>query len=203
MAEVAKERATALRRSLKQEKKQHRKAPSLSEAETFFLRGLLLDDNHAEPKDSAAPVSAKQEGDTSNNNVPRGLNDEVLFSLPPPSNLPEQKTELPAHHKPAKRWSTRGLWKAHEEGFLPNILKKAVNAAEEEGKEMTENEGKGGDHTEQTDDIEDYDEIASDVEVRRDSRSDVSDASSWDENDHQDTYDTWEVRRRCHVLETK
>ena len=188
MTEVAKARATVLRRSLKQDKQFHRKTPSLSDAETYFLRGLLLDDT--EPQDLTP------HGD-SNSDGPRSLSDEMLFSLPPPSNLSGQKSELPAHHKPAKRRSNRGLWLAHEEGFHPNILKLAAKTADSEGKDTSENKGQDSENTEPMEELEDYDDIASDVEVRRDSRSDVSEASSWDEDDHQDNYDTWEVRHSC------
>lgn len=191
MAEVAKERAVALRKSLKEEM-QHARKPSLSDAEAFFLGALLLD----EPKRDDEEAIGKQ-GDNQGEDGERELSDEILFSLPPPESLTGQKAELPAHHKPAKRFSVKGLWKAHEKGFHPGkLLRQAAKSAEEDplaGTDVSTGEYKRTECTAETENDED-DDAASDVEVRPDIRSDASSAaSSWDENDHVDNFDTWEV----------
>lgn len=194
MAQEAKERAVALRITLKQEMLQRK--PSFSEEEAFVLRGLLLDTPpQNEPHHQDDPAKT-------NHNNKRQLSDEILFSLPTPAELSNQKAELPAHHKPAKRRSTLGLWKAFECGFSPSVLlRKAALVAGDEplcGKEIehpcSSEMKEPQDDEVPTEEEEDDDDIASDVEVRPDSKSDASAASSWDENDHQDTYDTWEVR---------
>ena len=201
MAQVAKERAVALRKSLKQEMLQRK--PSFSEAEAFVLRGLLLD--------TTTPSNAHNEQDAQENETainpadsPRELSDEILFSLPTEAQLLGQKAELPPHHKPAKRRSTLGLWKAFEGGFSPNtLLRRAAEVAGEDklaGKEVsaTQPTASNRSETERTDDDKDDeedDDIASDVEVRPGTKSDASAASSWDEDEHQDNFDTWEVRR--------
>lgn len=197
MAQEARERAVNLRKSLKQEMSQRR--PSFSEAEEFVLRGLLLD---TPPKDEAKGETAD---DT---NSAKELSDEVLFSLPTREELSIKRAELPAHHKPAKRRSTLGLWKAFEGGFHPAALlrKAAIDAGEDRitGREITSRHQptRSNEDVEKSDENDDEDvvpdedaDIASDVEVRRDSKSDVSVASSWDEGDHQDNFDTWEVRQ--------
>jgi hypothetical protein len=195
MTEAAKERAIALRKTLKYEMQ---RKPSLSEAEAFMLHGLLID-SQGNVRENSAQSIEQNEGDSSS----RQLSDEILFSLPPPNAL--QKEELPAHHKPAKRRSTLGLWRAHEEGVLPQILKVASRIMDHDsiaGKEIVTGDTGGGEATSISQDQGvpsadvDNEDIASDVEVRPlrpDSNSDASSASSWDENEHQDNYDTWEV----------
>lgn len=193
MAQVAKERAAALRKTLKEEMLQRR--PSFSDAEAFVLRGLLLDT----PKEDSIEATVDP-ADNHAEKYTRELSDEILFSLPTEAEFSNQKAELPSHHKPAKRRSTLGLWKAFEFGFSPNILlRKAALVAGEEpltGKEIgqcNETENTEDDEVVELDD-EDEEDIASDAEVRPDAKSDGSLASSWDEDDHQDNYDTWEVR---------
>ena len=193
MAQDAKERAVALRITLKQEMLQRK--PSFSEEEAFVLRGLLLDT-------SSQNEAHHQDDSAKKNNNTRQLSDEILFSLPTPAELSNQKAELPMHHKPAKRRSTLGLWKAFECGFSSSVLlRKAALVAGDEplrGKEIehpcSSDMKEPQDDEVPTEEEEDDDDIASDMEVRPDSISDASAASSWDENDHQDTYDTWEVR---------
>ena len=204
MADVSRERSMGLREtreSLKQEMQKRR--PSFSEAEAFFLRSLLLDEpNNAEEE----PLLANQNG--TKDSTLKSLSGEILFSIPPANSLSETRTELPDHHKPAKRRSIVALWKAHEKGVHPSILvKKAAIAAGDdplEGREViTSEDKKENKDTECTDeaDIEDnVDDIASDLEVRPDSKSDASAASSWDEDDHQDNFDTWEVSQIMFVI---
>lgn len=193
MTEVDNQRAAALHQH-----ELHRK-PSLDEVEQFMLHGLLIDPQNAAVNESVQSTEATI------NSAGRELSDEVLFSLPPQNAL--QKAELPAHHKPAKRRSTLGLWKAHEEGVLPQLLRLASKIADHDsiaGKEIATGDMGGDDEAAKAisqdkaaggGGEEDDDDIASDVEVRPDSNSDASSASSWDENEHQDTYDTWEVLR--------
>jgi hypothetical protein len=178
------EQAPALRRSLltaEQKQQLHRK-PSFSPAEAFVLHGLLidpaLDQACSEHSDSQKPPDRHD-----SNNGDHVLSDEVLFSIPP--TLP--KAVLPSHHNPARRRSILGLWKAHEQGIHPRQL--VVKAVEDlTSAERTENTHDAA----LTDDDDDSTGAASDDEVR-------SEASSWDENDHPDTYDTWEVSS-CHNL---
>ena len=205
MAQDAKERAVALRKSLKQEML-HQWRPSFSDAETFVLRGLLLDtpQQHTDAADEQKDELVIPVNDTPESG--KELSDEILFSLPhEATEFSGQKAELPTHHKPAKRRSTLGLWKAFESGCSPNtLLRKAALVAGEaplSGKNIQGPVPRNDtEKTEQRDEAipeEEDDDIASDVEVRPDSKGDDSSASSWDENDHQDNFDTWEVSLLC------
>ena len=195
MAEVARKRAVALRKSLKEYKYMHTRKPSLDDAEAFVLGALLLDE---EPKQRNNPNTLdnneKPEDNPQDDEEKRKLSTEILFSLPPAETLTGQRAELPPHHKPAKRFSVKALWHAHEQGYHASALvrqSRKLSATTEEEPLLGRDVSTGGFTT--TDDDDDDDDVASDVEVRPDSKSDASAASSWDENDHRDNYDTWEV----------
>lgn len=209
----AKERATELRKSLKQKIHQHRRVPSFSEAEAFFLSGLLIDEPRVDDHEGEGKESKEGEKRSGSSGE---LNDEVLFSIPP-ANLSGQPAELPAHHKPANRRSIVGLWKAHEQGVHPRVLSRRASLEDNDnidneadplkGKEIVANgvnvKVKDEDQTAATEQVEDegdFNDAATDVEVRPDATSDASDASSWADTEHQDNFDTWEVSQQFPVF---
>ena len=152
-----------------------RRQASLSEAEAFFLHNLLVDDEE-EPDANGTKKLAR---------ACKKLNDEILFSIPP---LPK-KSELKAHVGKPRRPSILGLWKAHQEGVAPKAL--AQRGQLDLMPSFRERE-----LSEASSEVDDYDDIASDVEVRHgDGSSVTSEGSSWDEEDHYEHFDTWEVLR--------
>jgi hypothetical protein len=162
---------------------------SLSEAEHFFLHALLID----EPAPSEGVVEPdsiehKQKLVT----VAKVLDDDTLFSAMPVDKLLQESTERAAAAKKPRRRSNLGLWLAHESGVAPQSLVKrggldlkpsrdfAQQLDGEEKKEQTE---------ETTTATDDASEALSDVEVRPDGSS----CSSWEEENRQESFDTWKV----------
>lgn len=188
------ERAAVLRNSLKAKK--HQRVASFSEAETFCLRSLLLDETRNGTSDGATDRNEASSQPLQDHN----LSDDVLFSVPPASVLSGTKAELPAHHKPARRPSNLALWRAREKGVTYKaFIKQAVQESDPlEGTEIQTDLIDKSDNPDEADHPEEsgIDDTASDVEVRPETKSDMSTASSWDEEDHQDNFDTWEVRKR-------
>ena len=93
----------------------HRRRPSLSAAEAFFLRSLLIDDAQVSPNAAAGQSDLNQK---------KELSDSILFSIPPSLNehqpaCCEAKSKVPP--KP-KRPSNKGLWQAHAAGIPPRQL---------------------------------------------------------------------------------
>eukprot|EP00977_Amphora_coffeiformis_P013637 scaffold3608_cov183-Amphora_coffeaeformis.AAC.24 len=200
MAEVARERAVALRKSLNEFKYLRTRKPSLDDAEAFVLEALLLDEPKQPQQQQFRDHRTVIDDSTKtqeNDEEKRRLSTEVLFSLPPAESLTGQRAELPAHHKPAKRFSVKALWHAHEQGYHASALvsraRKLSNAESSEDAPLLGRNVSTEKFNATDDDDDDDDDVASDVEVRPDLKSDASAASSWDENDHRDNYDTWEV----------
>ena len=249
--EMARGRATDLRDGWKELKAMHARKPSLDDVEAFVLEAILLDepdkghdddddddnddyDNDKHDRDDDDENKHRQGGDNHKNQNDHdddhddgteksALSTEILFSLPPIESLTGRRAELPSHHKPAKRFSVKGLWHAHEKGYragalvrrqaaksamttatAPDDAADAVIVAASTNTKRNETEqpllgrdvSVGNVTTDDDDDIDD-DDVASDIEVRPNSKKgndDTSVASSWDENDHRDNYDTWEVR---------
>lgn len=155
-----------------------RRRASLSEAEKSFLHALLVDDNDTD--DSAFQLAT---------NV---LNDDILFSLP---TKPKDDFGIdPPLPRKARRPSTLGLWQAHSEGVHPRQLAGRGSLVFETPKTISEVVGimKKQDEQEK---IEDDKSTCSDHEVRKDDKCEngSSDGSSWNEADHKDHYDSWEV----------
>lgn len=152
--------------------------PDLTEAETAFLRALLLD-----------PIN--DVGQTGKSTAVKAMNDDVLFSLPF-----YQEEELPMREKTGRR-NTRllQLWHAFEDGVKPRALVRqaSMHRAKSAGKGKYVEKQKS---MKQEDDDESYCSIRSDEEVRveRNDQDDISSGSSWNEEEGgQKHYDSWEV----------
>jgi hypothetical protein len=161
-------RAKTALRKVNRKKGTARQKPDLTEAETVFLRALLIDlppvdeSRHSEATDSTAKV----------------LDDDILFSLPF-----QQEPEPPKRG----RSKLRCLWQAFEDGVRPKALVKHASSfkRKESEKPMEDNAATS------------FVSIRSDEEVRfgRDAfDDDLSSRSSWNEEDGgQLHYDSWEV----------
>jgi hypothetical protein len=158
---------------------------SFSELEAFILHRLLVDDD--------APATAAETID-SRPSTSSQLDDEVLFSVPPAPMLNV--------HLNLERPSLIGLWKAHAEGVAPkDLVSKGhlsfpVNPKPEPTFEETTIAGlvQKLKHEDSHDETDNSTSTHSDIEVRPSSKEEDS-HGSWDESDHVDHYDAWEVLR--------
>lgn len=163
------ERAKAARRKASQKKgsTSSKQKPDLTEAESMFLRALLID---LPPIDESAHL----EETASSAKV---FDDDILFSLPF-----HQETKPP---KQRRANFLLALWHAFEDGVMPKALMKHASSQKELEKLIEEK------------DDESFVSIRSDEEVRvaRDTvEDDLSSCSSWKEEDGgQEHYDSWEV----------
>jgi hypothetical protein len=162
-------RAQPALRKVNRKKGTAKQKPDLTEAETVFLRALLIDlppvdeSGHSKSTDSTANV----------------LDDDILFSLPF-----QQEPEPP---KRRARNMLLGLWQAFEDGVRPKALVKHASSLNRKKSEKPIEDN----------DTESFVSIRSDEEVRvvRDAvEDDLSSCSSWNEEDGgQLHYDSWEV----------
>ena len=109
----------------------HRKKASLTQAEAFFLHSLLVDDPFLSDQKLSEPERNHDERLTNAADV---LDDDILFSVPPPEKIEEvEKSEIVKKSgkpdptkippKPRRRPIT-ALWRAHEDGVAPKELVK-------------------------------------------------------------------------------
>lgn len=148
--------------------------PDLTEAETGFLRALLLD--------PPSPEISKT----------KTLNDEVLFSLPfaPKEPVRDEKSQR-------RNMQLLELWHAFEDGVRPRVLVRQASLQ----RNKSAGTAKSAERQKSIKDEEEGDEsvcsIRSDEEVRverGDVEDDISSCSSWNEDQGgQEHYDSWEV----------
>ena len=164
---------------------------SFSDVETFFLHGLLVDNDNVHGKDQNEKVTANE----SQKKEVKFLTDDILFSVVSEEQITratkttDQYPKLPSSHQKAQRRSITGLWQAHQDGISPSKLK-------ERGKLFLRGSFNNSDVAPRRQESDMMcnnaeEDVASDTEVRPEYDY-VSICSSWDEEEEH-TFDAWEV----------
>lgn len=155
--------------------------PDLTEAETAFLRALLLDPIKQGASSSRTASTTKT------------LDDEILFSLPfHQETLEKQKSSR-------RNTILLGLWHAFEDGVQPKTLVRQASMHRQKSKaKRLEKQRSIQNQESQLVDDESYCSAKSDEEVRAEKRDvkedELSSCSSWGEDDGgHEHYDSWEV----------
>jgi hypothetical protein len=201
----------------KLENKIHHRIPSLTPAEAFFLHALLVDEglpigdeSKGEPAPFTAPTSPLLTDQSEEEKVQfleiaaKVLDDEVLFSVP--EDLVQNKPRRSPVKSPRPRRPSRnhiGLWQAHEDGVAPKslVMRSSLHSAGGGRVESStirysdreEEEQQEQQNSEKPPEVDDTDDIPSDEEIRKDSKSDVSSNSSWGDDAIRDNYSSWEI----------
>lgn len=161
--------------------------PSLTAAEMFFLRALLLDDNPdgtVNPSITEKPGQGEQQDNCPNmETMGKVLDDAILFTVPDDLGQVENTRKVSSTlHRPSK---IIGLWKAHEDGVAPKSLIRRSSLHSLGG--SMHDSFRSDSHVDPHDDHD----IDSDAEVRKE--TDSVGNSSWGDEAVRDSYSAWEI----------
>ncbi|GKY99431.1 hypothetical protein MPSEU_000897700 [Mayamaea pseudoterrestris] len=179
---------------------------TLTQAEAFFLRGLLLDPPSF-TEDEIVEESSNAKDDERVEHMKRAtkkLSDDMLFSTLHDVHAVGHVQQSPPP-KP-NRPSILGLWKAFADGVFPRALIRRASShdlqqqdAREEQQEQASNTATVAPPNLQPQileiDADDNNDLVclSDEEIRPDIEGSVSSDSTWGDDDHWEHFDTWNV----------
>ena len=163
---------------------------SLTAAEAFFLHALLIDpDPTISELDQDSGNEATTEGDERRQKMERAakvLSDDMLFS-----SLGDLRLTQESAPPKAKRPSILGLWKAHGHGVPPRelIRRSSSRCLPQDAGHHGSSESDVRDADDDTDGLS----IPSEEELRPDKDDGELSDGSWDDDDHLEHFDTWNV----------